>query len=456
VRDDVDRQKVFRQGLDKIDESDRDTPLSDLVADDDPDAIPGILEVLGGFPYPSGDFRWLMVEHGWQAIERLWEDAHADALYEELGGASRHFRRRSVEQTIFELLAEVDRSWAAELLTFFEAAVDGERRETVAALEPVADPAPDPDFGAFGQDQGSEWWAGNAEIPVRVDTARLLFRLSESEPNDFLGVSIDDRTVQFTWEWHPEEPETITIADLPVLEGGRFAGSYHGPVDDEEAERAIEEFAETGEYPGWLQEKLAYGKSDPPADSWSTADGQAPTPEPAADNGPDESWIRIEPGDIAEARTEAIVNAWNRNFIPHWLLIPQGVAGALKRAAGPEPFREVTAEGMLDPGEAAATSAGDLPADYIIHAAALHWYWKSSEEAVGTAARNVFARAEELGVDSLAIPLLGAGTGGLAPADSLELILDAWRASDRRLPTEVWVYSTDLAIELDGKFDLPD
>ncbi len=168
-----------------------------------------------------------------------------------------------------------------------------------------------------------------------------------------------------------------------------------------------------------------------------------------------ESWFRLEIGDIAGVRTDAVVNAWNRNFIPHWLLIPQGVAGALKEAAGPEPFREVGAEGMLDLGEAVATSAGDLAADYIIHSAALHWYWSSSIEAVRLAARNVFRCADQLEVGTLAMPLLGAGTGGVAPRESLETIRDAWLESDRRVPTEVWILSDELAIQLDSEVDLP-
>ena len=28
--------------------------------------------------------------------------------------------------------------------------------------------------------------------------------------------------------------------------------------------------------------------------------------------------------DIARRPVDAVVNAWNRNFIPHWLLLPQG------------------------------------------------------------------------------------------------------------------------------------
>ncbi len=39
--------------------------------------------------------------------------------------------------------------------------------------------------------------------------------------------------------------------------------------------------------------------------------------------------VRIVEGDLLEQRVDAIVNAWNRNVIPWWLLLPQGVSGAI-------------------------------------------------------------------------------------------------------------------------------
>ncbi len=47
-------------------------------------------------------------------------------------------------------------------------------------------------------------------------------------------------------------------------------------------------------------------------------------------------------GDLLEQDVEVIVNAWNRNVIPWWLLLPQGVSGAIKRKAGIGPFRSLT------------------------------------------------------------------------------------------------------------------
>ncbi len=43
---------------------------------------------------------------------------------------------------------------------------------------------------------------------------------------------------------------------------------------------------------------------------------------------------RIVYGDLLDQPVEVIVNAWNRNVIPWWLLLPQGVSGAIKRRAG--------------------------------------------------------------------------------------------------------------------------
>jgi len=39
-------------------------------------------------------------------------------------------------------------------------------------------------------------------------------------------------------------------------------------------------------------------------------------------------------GDLLDQEVEVIVNAWNRNIIPWWLLLPQGVSGTIKRKGG--------------------------------------------------------------------------------------------------------------------------
>ena len=56
---------------------------------------------------------------------------------------------------------------------------------------------------------------------------------------------------------------------------------------------------------------------------------------------------QIKQGDILSQNVEVIVNTWNRNIIPWWLLIPQGVSGAIKKKAGYAPFKELAKHGPL-------------------------------------------------------------------------------------------------------------
>jgi O-acetyl-ADP-ribose deacetylase (regulator of RNase III) len=44
--------------------------------------------------------------------------------------------------------------------------------------------------------------------------------------------------------------------------------------------------------------------------------------------------LHVYEGDLLDQDVGVIVNAWNRNIIPRWLLLPQGVSGAIKRRAG--------------------------------------------------------------------------------------------------------------------------
>ncbi len=160
--------------------------------------------------------------------------------------------------------------------------------------------------------------------------------------------------------------------------------------------------------------------------------------------------LTLLPGDITTARVDALVNAWNRNFIPHWLLIPQGVAGALRRRAGSAPFREVRRAGLLPLGGIVETGPGRLTdVGCILHVAALHATWRSSGRAIELSAAAIFRHAADREFDSLAIPLLGSGTGGVDPAASFRILHDAWRAAPRRpARTELYVFDYPLYTDL--------
>jgi O-acetyl-ADP-ribose deacetylase (regulator of RNase III) len=129
-------------------------------------------------------------------------------------------------------------------------------------------------------------------------------------------------------------------------------------------------------------------------------------------------------GDLLDQDVDAIVNAWNRNIIPWWLLLPQGVSGAIKRRAGTAPFREVARAGAMPLGTAVATGAGRLPHKAIIHVAGINMLWTASEASIRDSTKNAMAIARERAFASVAFPAIGAGSGGFDEDKSFALIRD--------------------------------
>lgn len=135
--------------------------------------------------------------------------------------------------------------------------------------------------------------------------------------------------------------------------------------------------------------------------------------------------VTVVEGDLLDQPVEVIVNAWNRNLIPWWLLWPQGVSGAIRRRAGTQPFRELCQAGVLPPGGAVLTGAGRLPFRGIIHVAGLNLLWVATRRTIQDSVRSALALVREHAFVSVAFPLIGAGTGGFRPAESLALMQDA-------------------------------
>ena len=127
-------------------------------------------------------------------------------------------------------------------------------------------------------------------------------------------------------------------------------------------------------------------------------------------------------GDLLDQTVDVIVNAWNRNLVPWWLLLPQGVSGAIKKRAGTAPFRELRKHGVLALGQAVMTGAGRLRYKGIIHVAGINHAWLPSEQSVRLSVRNALALADKFGIRSIAFPLIGSGTGGMSQAKVLELM----------------------------------
>ncbi len=138
--------------------------------------------------------------------------------------------------------------------------------------------------------------------------------------------------------------------------------------------------------------------------------------------------IREASGDILNQKVDVIVNSWNRNIIPWWLLLPQGVSGAIKKQAGTAPFREVAKQGAIPLGQARLTSAGRLSHKAIIHVAGINMLWVATRYSISESVRSAMKLADENGFKSIAFPLIGSGSGNRGRQFSKQTMIDTFGA----------------------------
>lgn len=134
-------------------------------------------------------------------------------------------------------------------------------------------------------------------------------------------------------------------------------------------------------------------------------------------------------GDITAVRVDAVVNAANPG-----LLGGGGVDGAIHRAGGPDILaecRRVKAGlpgGMLPRGSAVATTAGRMPARWVIHTAGPVY---ESDQDRSVILRSCYVEslrlAGELGAASVAFPAISAGVYGWPMADAARIAISAVR-----------------------------
>lgn len=129
--------------------------------------------------------------------------------------------------------------------------------------------------------------------------------------------------------------------------------------------------------------------------------------------------IEIVQGDIVQVKADALVNAANNHL---WM--GAGVAGALKRAGGHKIEEEAVKKGPIPVGEAVETTAGNLKAKYVIHAAVMGQDLRTDETKIRNATRNSLKLAETLGVKTIAFPALGTGVGGFSLQRCAEVMLE--------------------------------
>ena len=145
--------------------------------------------------------------------------------------------------------------------------------------------------------------------------------------------------------------------------------------------------------------------------------------------------ITLIKGDITEQQVDAVVNAANRS-----LLGGGGVDGAIHRRGGPkilEACRELRATTLpegLAVGDAVATTAGDLPARWVIHTVGPVYGTSDDAGSLAKCHVSALAVANGLGLESVAFPAISTGVFGYPIREAAAVAIDSVRGARLSVP----------------------
>ncbi|MGW5451220.1 O-acetyl-ADP-ribose deacetylase [Nocardia sp. NPDC003979] len=153
-------------------------------------------------------------------------------------------------------------------------------------------------------------------------------------------------------------------------------------------------------------------------------------------------------GDITEQHVDAVVNAANSS-----LLGGGGVDGAIHRKGGPEILsacRDLRASRYgkgLPTGQAVATTAGRLPARWVIHTVGPVWSATEDRSALlASCYRESLRVADELGARTVAFPAISTGIYGWPMDDGARIAVETVRAADTAVDEVRFVLFDDRAL----------
>jgi O-acetyl-ADP-ribose deacetylase len=132
--------------------------------------------------------------------------------------------------------------------------------------------------------------------------------------------------------------------------------------------------------------------------------------------------IEVRQADITKLEVDAIANAANTD-----LRHGGGVAAAIARAGGRVVQDESDEAAPIGLGDAVETSAGEMPAKWVIHAATMELGGPTSAEVIRRATASTLARADELGAKSLGLVAFGTGIGGFPIEEAARIEIEEVR-----------------------------
>jgi O-acetyl-ADP-ribose deacetylase len=150
--------------------------------------------------------------------------------------------------------------------------------------------------------------------------------------------------------------------------------------------------------------------------------------------------LEVLQADVTKLEVDAIANAANTG-----LMHGGGVAGAISRAGGPEIQRESDERAPIELGAAIETTAGELPARWVIHAATMELGGPTSADIIEQATRSTLAKAEALGCRSLALVAFGTGVGGFPLEEAAGIMVGVARDHEGSLERIMFAVHGDAA-----------
>ncbi len=123
-------------------------------------------------------------------------------------------------------------------------------------------------------------------------------------------------------------------------------------------------------------------------------------------------------GEIADQDVEAMALPTSTT-----LLMDKGITATVKKIAGDQVEDEAVKYAPADPGGVCVTGGGRLSVKYIFHCIMLGIDSTASPEYLRQCIGTVFFNAQQLNVQSIAFPALGATFTGLTPQKSTEIII---------------------------------